>query len=314
MNNKILTLFAALCLILISCDETTEGIGTSLTDNVDHLEVAASLFNVTSRSVAVDSVVSRNTTGYLGRIRDPETGAYITGDFMTQFNMLEGYNLEKKDSIVSRDEYGEIIADSCEIRLFYTSYYGDSLATMKMTVHEMSRPMTEGVIYYSDFDPMENGYVREGGLHKSHTYTLVNTSELDEKNKERKTNEDPYVNNICIRLNEPYTDRNGVTYNNFGTYIIRTYYDHPEYFKNSDQFIRNVLPGLYFKMTGGLGSMAYITVPQLNIYYSVYSNGKTTSHTTLLCGTEEILQTTKVTNDPEIINQLVNDGSCTYMY
>lgn len=313
MNNKILTLFAALCLILISCDETTEGIGTSLTDNVDHLEVAASLFNVTSRSVAVDSVVSRNTTGYLGRIRDPETGAYITGDFMTQFNMLEGYNLEKKDSIVSRDEYGEIIADSCEIRLFYTSYYGDSLATMKMTVHEMSRPMTEGVIYYSDFDPMENGYVREGGLHKSHSYTLVNTSELDEKNKERNKNEDPYVNNICIRLNEPYTDRNGVTYNNFGTYIIRTYYDHPEYFKNSDQFIRNVLSGLYFKMTGGLGSMAYITVPQLNIYYSVYTNGKITSHTTLLSGTEEILQTTKVTNDPEIINQLVNDGSCTYI-
>ena len=313
MNNKILSLFALLCLILISCDETTEGIGTSLTDNVDHLEVSANLFNVPSRSVAVDSVVSRNTTGYLGRIRDPETGAYITGDFMTQFNMLEGYTLEKKDSVASRDDSGEIIADSCEIRLFYTSYYGDSLATMKMTVHEMDHPMTEGVIYYSDFDPLENGYVREGGLHKSHTYSLVNTSELDEKNKDKSSTEDAYVNNICIRLNDPYTDRNGVTYNNFGTYILRTYYDHPEYFKNSAQFIKNVLPGFYFKMTGGLGSMAYVSVPQLNIYYRLYSNGVPTSHTTLLNGTEEILQTTKVTNDPEIINQLVNDGSCTYI-
>ena len=313
MNNKILTLFAALCLILISCDETTENIGVSLTDNVDHLEVASSLFNVTSRSVAVDSVVSRNTTGYLGRIRDPETGAYITGDFMTQFNMLEGYSLESKDSIASRDENGEIIADSCEIRLFYTSYYGDSLATMKMNVLEMDRPMTEGVIYYSDFDPQENGYIREGGLNKSHSYSLVNTSELEEKNREKSSSEDSYVNNICIRLNDPYTDRNGVTYNNFGTYILRMYYDHPEYFKNTDQFIRNVLPGFYFKMTGGLGSMAYVSVPQLNIYYRLNVKGAPVSHTTLFNGTEEILQTTKVTNDPEIINQLVDDGSCTYI-
>lgn len=313
MNNKILTLFAALCLILISCDETTENIGVSLTDNVDHLEVASSLFNVTSRSVAVDSVVSRNTTGYLGRIRDPETGAYITGDFMTQFNMLEGYSLESKDSIASRDENGEIIADSCEIRLFYTSYYGDSLATMKMNVLEMDRPMTEGVIYYSDFDPQENGYIREGGLNKSHSYSLVNTSELEEKNREKSSKEDSYVNNICIRLNDPYTDRNGVTYNNFGTYILRMYYDHPEYFKNTDQFIRNVLPGFYFKMTGGLGSMAYVSVPQLNIYYRLNVKGAPVSHTTLFNGTEEILQTTKVTNDPEIINQLVDDGSCTYI-
>lgn len=313
MNNKILTLFAVLSLILISCDETTENIGVSLTDNVDHLEVASSFFNVTSRSVAVDSVVSRNTTGYLGRIRDPETGAYITGDFMTQFNMLEGYSLESKDSIASRDENGEIIADSCEIRLFYTSYYGDSLATMKMTVLEMDRPMTEGVVYYSDFDPEENGYIREGGLHKSHTYSLVNTSELEEKNREKTSSEDSYINNICIRLNDPYTDRNGVTYNNFGSYLLRTYYDHPEYFKNADQFIRNVLPGFYFKMIGGLGSMAYVSVPQLNVYYRLYKNGVATSHTTLFNGTEEILQTTKVTNDPEIINQLVNDGSCTYI-
>lgn len=313
MNNKLLSLFAALCLILISCDETTEGIGASLTDNVDHLEVSASLFPISSRSVAVDSVVSRNATGYLGRIRDPETGAYITGDFMTQFNMLEGYTLEKKDSITSHDDNGEIIADSCELRLFYLSYYGDSLATMKMTVHEMAHPMTEGVIYYSDFDPIENGYVREDGLHKNHTYSLVNTSELDEKNRVRSAKEDPYVNNICIRLNDPYTDRNGVTYNNYGTYILRTYYDHPEYFKNSAQFIKNVLPGFYFKMTGGLGSMAYITAPQLNIYYSIYKNGVPTSHTTLFSGTEEILQTTKVTNDSEIINQLVDDGNCTYI-
>ncbi len=304
MNNKLLSLLASLCLVLTSCDETTEGIGTSLTDNVDHLEVSSSVFELTSRSVAIDSVVSRNTTCYLGRIRDPETGAYITGDFMTQFNMLEGYELSELDDITHRDENGEILADSCDIRLFYTSYYGDSLATMKVTMYEMSRPMSEGVTYYSDFDPIENGYIREDGLQKSHSYSLVNVSET-----ENKKSESNYVDNICIRLNDPYTDREGVTYNNFGTYLLRQYKKHPEYFSNSYQFTKNVLPGFYFKMTGGLGSMAYVTVPQLSIYYAVEKG----SYTTLFHGTEEILQTTKITNDPEIINQLVEDQSCTYI-
>ena len=75
-------------LILSSCDDTTNDIGISLTENVDKLAVATSTFDASSRSVAVDSVISRSTTGYLGRIKDTETDAYVTGDFMTQFNRL----------------------------------------------------------------------------------------------------------------------------------------------------------------------------------------------------------------------------------
>ena len=227
---------------------------------------------------------------------------------MTQFNCLESFKLAPIDSIASRDEDGKIIADSCEVRLFYTSYYGDSLATMKTTVYELARPMMESEKYYSDFDPLEEGYVREGGLTKSKAYTLENTSEWADKantsNKKR-----VYVNNICIRLNEPYTDKNGVTYNNFGTYILRLYYEHPEYFRSSYAFINNVLPGLFFKHTGGLGSMAYVSIPQLNIYYNMYIDGgqKVSSHITLFNGTEEVLQTTRITNDQRSIERLVSD-------
>lgn len=296
----------------VACDETTETIGASLTDQVDHLEVAAAVFDVNSRSVAVDSVVARTTTGYLGRIKDPETGAYITGDFMTQFNCLEGYSLTNIDSVASRDAEGKVIADSCEVRLFFTSYYGDSLANMKLKVYEMDKPMVESISYYSDFDPIEQGMIRHDGygIQKSQSYTLVNMAEYDEK----KTSSE-YINNICVRLNDPYTDKNGVTYNNFGTYLIRTYYAHPEYFNNSVTFRNHVLPGFFFKMTGGLGSMAYVTAPQLNVYYRQYVKGTDSiaSRLTLFNGTEEVLQTTTVTNDKATIQHLVNDNSCTYI-
>ena len=303
----------ATLLAFSACDDTTDEIGISLTDNVDHLEVSTNTFFATTRSVGINSVISRSTTGYLGRIKDPETGAHITGDFMTQFNCLEGYKITHLDSIASRDADGNVIADSCEVRLFYTDYYGDSLATMKLTLYELDHPMVEDIQYYSDFSPLEQGYVREDGIHKTHAYSLFNATEV-----KTKSSSEEYVNNICVRLNDPYTDRNGNQYNNFGTYILRNYFEHPEYFQNSNTFTRNLLPGFFFKMTGGLGSMAYVTIPQLNIYYRMYiknknGNDSIASRFTLFNGTEEILQTTTITNDTEAINELVNDNSCTYI-
>lgn len=112
-----------------SCDDTTSTIGSSLTDGMDMLEVSTDTFPVASQSIVADSVLSRNTTGYLGIIRDPETGNYITGNFMAQFGTLEDYGLPELDSIVSltedfpetgnrADSISKVMADSCHIRLF----------------------------------------------------------------------------------------------------------------------------------------------------------------------------------------------------
>ena len=301
-------------MVFASCEDTTDGIGISLTDNEDHLEVSTNTFYATTRSVAINSVVSRNTMGYLGCIKDPETGALITGDFMTQFNCLENYKITLRDSIASLDADGNVMADSCEVRLFYTKYYGDSLATMKLTLYELDHPMSEGIQYYSDFSPLDEGYVREDGICKTQAYSLYNASESKEKTKTSRE----YVNNICVRLNEPYTDRKGNHYNTFGTYILRNYYEHPEYFKNANVFTRNLLPGFFFKMSGGLGSMAYVTIPQLNIFYRMHIKDKSgidsiVPRITLFNGTEEILQTTTITNDAVAISDLVSDNSCTYI-
>ena len=67
--------------------------------------------------------------------------------FATQFHLAEDYAFPEK-SMLARGA----VADSCDLRLFFDSYYGDSLATMKATVYEMAKPMEEGVNYYSTFD------------------------------------------------------------------------------------------------------------------------------------------------------------------
>lgn len=308
MKARLLAGLALLCMLFVSCDDTTETIGSSLTDNMDHLTISTDTFKVTTKSIVADSVLSRNTLGYLGRIKDPETGAYITGDFMVQFHVLEDLTLPEKESIISLNDNNEIIADSCEIRLFYTDFYGDSLSTMKVTVHEMDKPMEEGVKYYSNFNPITNGYVRADGMKTDKVYTLANLTYSDSL---RATGN--YMPNIRIPLNEPYTDKNGKTYNNFGSYVINKYYENPSNFKNAYTFIHNVCPGFYIEVKDGLGAMAYISISQLFVYYRFKKDDNIYVRADVFAGTEEVLQTTNITNDKETINRLASDNTCTYL-
>lgn len=292
---------------MTACDDTTDTIGTSLIDISDSLDVKTDTFGIKSSSIAAGNVLSRSTTGYLGKIRDPETGAYITGDFMAQFSTLENYQFPTRDSLVSVED-GEVVADSCNIRLFYTDFYGDSLATMNLTAYEMSEAMNEGVNYYSNYNPIKEGLVRTNGIKVNKTYTLTDLSVSEDTRYSSS-----YTPNIKINLNKPYTDKSGKTYKNYGTYIMRKYYENPENFKNSYNFIHNVCPGFYFKVNDGLGSMAYVTISQLNVYFR-YKSDSTLVGMSSFSGTEEVLQTTNITNDDGVIADMIaNANDSTYL-
>ena len=59
--------------------------------------------------------------------------------------------------------------------------------------------------------------------------------------------------------------------------------------------------------------MAYVYVSQLNVYFK-YANGTTYVGTASFSGTEEVIQTTNISNDKEALNNLAtNDNNCTYL-
>ena len=290
----------------VACDNTTDDIGQTIIGGAD-IAIKTDTFSVSTRSVLAGSVLSRNITAYLGKVRDPETGSYVTGDCMIQFNCLEGFSFPKKDSIRSL-ENGEIIADSCEIRLFPSGYYGDSITPMKMRVYEMDKPMNEGKNYYSDYNPHNEGLIASNAYSVSRPYTIYDQSEVDSIR-----NNKYYQTNIRVLLNDKYTDRNGNQYKNYGTYILRKYFANPADFKNDYTFIHNVVPGFFFENTGGLGSMAYIgSSSQLNLYFQYVYNDSVMKGVVSFAGTEEVLQTSTITNSQNIA-QLANDNSCTYL-
>lgn len=295
--------------LITSCDDTTDTIGGSLIPYNDKLVVSTDSFDVSSKTIPAGNVIPRTSTGYLGKMTDAETNTQVTANFMTQFHVLDNYQMTVADSITSRDASKNIIADSCEIRLFYKGSYGDSLAQMKLTAYELNKPVEEGITYRSNFDPIANNYVRtNGGIAVNRSYTLTDLTEPDSV---RKTSN--YVKNINIKLNDQYTDKEGVVYNNFGTYLMRKYQSNPTAFRNSYHFLHEICPGFYFKITDGEGSMAKIEQAQINIYYRAKKGTSEKETFTKLVGTEEVLQLTNFSNDQAKLQDLIKETGHTYL-
>lgn len=307
---RLLTVLVIAALTFAACDDTTEGIGGSITNKIDNINISDSAFNVTTKSIVAGAVLSRNNTGLIGKMKDPETGNYVKGDYMTQLSVLPTFSVDTLDYIKQANN-GSIEADSCYLLVSYNASYGDTIAPMKVTAYEMTKPMAEDQEYYSDYDAfkVKEGWVSENNQHWSSNYNLSNTSD---------------VKNFKIYLNKKYT-KDGKTYNNYGSYIMQTYAEHPEYFKTNYKFLHNVCPGFYIKNVGGTGNMAKIWNTELIFYWTRHKTIKAKDGVTdstavsigynRFDGTEEVLQLNKIENNTENLEKLASQDQkkCTYL-
>lgn len=300
---RLLTVLVIAALTFAACDDTTEGIGGSITNKIDNINISNSAFNVTTKSIVAGAVLSRNNTGLIGKMKDPETGNYVKGDYMTQLSVLPTFSVDTLDYIKQANK-GSIEADSCYLLVSYNASYGDTIAPMKVTAYEMTKPMAEDKEYYSDYDAFKEGLVNENNQHWSSNYNLSNTSD---------------VKNFKIYLNKKYT-KDGKTYKNYGSYIMQTYAEHPEYFKTNYKFLHNVCPGFYIKNVGGTGNMAKIWNTELIFYWTRHKTINKDSTAVGIGynrfdGTEEVLQLNKIENDTENLEELASQDQekCTYL-
>ena len=303
---RLLTVLVIAALTFAACDDTTEEIGGSITNKIDNINISDSAFNVTTKSIVAGAVLSRNNTGLIGNMKDPETGNYVKGDYMTQLSVLPTFSVDTLDYIKQANK-GSIEADSCYLLVSYNASYGDTIAPMKVTAYEMTKPMAEDQEYYSDYDAFKEGWVSENNPHWSSNYNLSNTSD---------------VKNFKIYLNKEYK-KDGKTYKNYGSYIMQTYAEHPEYFKTNYKFLHNVCPGFFIKNVGGTGNMAKIWNTELIFYWTRHKTIKAkdgiTDSTAVgigynrFDGTEEVLQLNKIQNDKKSMEQLASQEKWTYL-
>lgn len=295
------TLIALATLLIAGCDDNTSTMGIPSKD--EEVFPSYGTFLAYTHSEAMDSVLGNSTSSYLGSIDDPETSTRIRADFAAQFHTFENYSFPKFDLMFPDDGVkrttDSIRCDSVEVRLYFSNYYGAKNAPLKLEVYPLDKNnvLQEEEDYYTDTDLDQ--FVLPGS---EPIATKVFTTE-DYNLADAERNSATHADNVRIMLPDTV-----------GSLIMRAYYDHPEYFKDSYTFIRKVCPGFLFKIRSGNGSMLSVDVSTLNIYFNFYDKVKRDSTCSALArfaATPEVIQSTRFSNDD--MQSLVEEDDCTYL-
>ena len=172
-----------------------------------------------------NGIYSRTNSAYLGKFTDADFGTF-SADFITQINCPEGFTFpETMQSI-----------QSASLGLYYASYYGDSLAPMRVRVDLLDTPIDDDgsdmSLYYTTYDPTKY-YNEEAEPLAEKDYTAYDVAVGDSLKSETG------YNTVSISLPESFSQD-----------IQKKYEENKDYFKDAYSFIHNVLPGFYV-YTGG---------------------------------------------------------------
>lgn len=284
---KSIVYILTLLFCLIACDDNTGTLGNSITPEADSIHIKTNTYYAKSHSIAVDSVLGKTGKVYLGRFTDPETGTMFEADFLAQFNCAEGGNVFPPADSIKGDS-----AIRVELRLFFTSFFGDSTNTMIAEVYELEETLKEGKKYYTNINPTlfydSTSLPLASIVYTAIDYTLED-SELEDSE---------HYANVSIPLPTE-----------IGNEMIKLYRSNPEFFDNATSFIENICPGYYVKSTSGDGTVLYIDQASLNIYFSDMRTDSV--YVTQFVGSEEVLQTNRFSTQQ--VQQLVEEDAHTYL-
>lgn len=286
--------------LLASCNDDTSSMG--IIPDSDRISNNDTILQLSTRSVALDSVKANSTTCFLGNITDPETDADITADFVAQFYTFEDFAFPAKNQMVGtvdgKEQRGVVRCDSIDVKLYYSSYYGDATNPMKLEAYMLDPQnlLSEDSTYYTNQD-LSQFMLAGASPVASRVFTPTNYNDDDAVQSSS-----GYAPNVHLHL-----DRR------VGQAMMEKYYENPGNYHNSYTFIRNVMPGLYFRTSGGRGTMLKLYVSTMNLYFRYYDEKEDSIFTGMarFSATPEVIQSTRFQNGN--MELLLNDNTCTYL-
>ena len=299
MKLKYLYILIAATLIY-SCDDTTNGIGDSTIAANDSIPTGAATYFAQTKSIIADSVYARTSTAYLGKYTDPQFGEF-SADFIAQFNCNDNF------------EFPETLQEVTEVqlRMYYGTYFGDSLNAMRLQVDTLSKviPEKELSTFYTSVDPYQYCDPQSKPLARK-AFAAKGTSAQDTVY----TSYDSYGYSTSIY----YYWQDVKLPLSFGKYMYNKYLEDKNNYKDAENFIKNVLKGFYIHCTHGDGTILYIDEIQLRLgfkYLIESSSGKTDSIVngiTAFAATKEVIQANRFQNS-ERLEELTKESNHTYL-
>lgn len=314
--DRIGSLVVAVAMVFfVSCTENTGSIGIPPVNET--LETSMAVCDVYTKSVKLDSIKAHSVSSYLGSIYDPETNGRLTGNFITQFAVMEGFRyFPPIDSITSRDSEGRPRCDSVMLQLNFDAYYGDVNTPLKLAVYplDMNNPLSEDSVYYTNTDLRK--YIRPGYEDKPIATKVFTAWDRIHGSDPSNATSGSYPS---IRIPLPLSE---------GNQIMDKYWEYLEdnkglseeehvnrNFDDSYHFIRNVHPGYYAEIINGEGVMVRVFVDALYLIYNARvlndSIVEEVPSYSVFAGTPEVIQSCQFSESD--VAELVEDESCTWL-
>lgn len=289
---------------LFSCDDTTDTLGLSMMPDSDKIALGAKTFDVSTETVLAGSVYAKTSMGYLGKYTDPEFGSF-EADFLTQLTCTDQFEfpLERMVPVDPNAAQKEYEATASSINLYYTSYFGDSLNTCRLSIYELNKELSKQnqSNYYTNIDPSQY-YDSATGLIGRKVYSAVDLS-IDEATRKSS------VYYPAVSVSYPLAKANA---------LIKLFQTSKAQGKSFKDELAKAFKGLYVKCDHGDGTVLYIDQVHLNISFKMYAADSlghfpikrkqkgyetvdSTYNTSAMFGsTKEVIQANRFTNDKKL--------------
>ncbi len=276
-----------------SCKDDISDIGYSTRPENDKIHIITDTLQCSVKTAYRDSIYVRTGYPLLGNITDPDYGSikagylaqfyastklgltYMDGDSIT-FDILrtsapKEMGLDTKDVFKSRfDSLINNDIDSLTLRIYYTTYYGDSLSPMQLSIYALNQDAKlerePEKAFYSNYDFTQ--YYKTENLLGKKAYTAANRvlSEAD-----RQEAGSSYIE---VRLNEEF--KNKFFRSALEAAIARdedgraAYPNYKDIFSSIASMRENFLSGVAIQPTFGDGSIIKVYNTAIWFYYRSY--------------------------------------------
>ncbi len=298
--NNVIWGVLSLLAVATSCSDKLSEIGASTRPSTDGITIKSAKFEVPVQTVYRDSVYVRTGYPLLGNVTDPYMGQFKAG-YLAQFYANKETSMDITDNTDSltfgllrtslireleamepgkwdpngyyKSRYDSLVGnkiDSMTIRIYYHSYYGDSLAPMKVSIYGLNpdadfESMPESEFYSNnDFSTLYDSKNFLG----SKGFTAANREISDSA---RHTSD--FMNYIEVKLDDKYKNQ---FLRMVAQAAIARDIDNPNHSKFTDIFAseselrKNWLSGVCVKPTFGDGSLIKVYYTAIYLFYSSF--------------------------------------------
>ncbi|MDR2683389.1 MAG: DUF4270 domain-containing protein [Dysgonamonadaceae bacterium] len=265
-RNLFIALLSALT-CLTACDDAIDQVGMSIQPEEDKIYTFGDSVLISGSTIKDPELYAKTVNGLLGKFYDPAYGELKAG-YICQFYPEQGFGTKERLDSIDAFTGGKV--DSIRLNLLYTSYVGDSLSPMEVSVFPVRKttPLTEN--YYTPLNPADYCDLNTPLGRKTYTARDLNISDS--------LNQVNFTNGIYKVVSIPLSRELGQSF--YDEYKACLNDPNRQTFKTPEA-LAEFFPGLYLQST--LGSGCLLEVEKTNIL--IYSSW-----------TREVEDTTQLTN------------------